>query len=137
MTDKLFKVGFMTLLLVLTGYIVGVHTLFASASAPSGSESTVATSSPVLVGPHLVGTSTKSIVMSATGNCASRIITTTDRAIYLSFGVVSSSTIVASSTTGHLQATSTTVAYDSGLYGCGLWSAVAIASTSIMFTETR
>ena len=38
---------------------------------------------------------------------------------------------------GHVQAASTTVAYDASLYGCGRWTANASASTTITTTEIR
>lgn len=109
------------------------------ASAPSGLPAQVSSSTTVVVGPHLVGaSSTKPVLIIATGNCAARIISTTaDRAIYLSFDAISSTTPIASSTIGVLHATGTTVAYDSGIYGCGLVSGVAIGSTTVTVTETR
>lgn len=38
---------------------------------------------------------------------------------------------------GHLQAASTTVAYDSGLYGCGLMKVYSFATQQITVSETR
>ena len=64
--------------------------------------------------------------------CKSRVISTTDSAIMVSFDDVTgfgSTTI--SGTAGHWQAGSTTVAYDSALYGCGLVSAFGYSSTTI------
>jgi len=64
--------------------------------------------------------------------CNSRVISTTDSAIMISFGDVSGfgSTTV-SATAGHWQPASTTVAYDSALYGCGLYSAYGYSSTTL------
>lgn len=113
------------------------ETRFANASAPSGLPATVATSSTIAV-----GTSTKATILFAgDGTCSARIITTYAQPVMLSFAAVSSTTI--SQTVGHLQAASTTVVYDSGLYGCGLFTAIgevystALASTTITLTETQ
>jgi len=80
--------------------------------------------------------------------CKSRVITTPGTSgIMLSFddisfpvagtttpsGVVGSTTIGAS--LGHYQAPSTTVAYDAGIYGCGVWNGWAWASTTITTSE--
>lgn len=74
--------------------------------------------------------------------CTSRVISTLGKPIMLSFGevvkddnyYVASSTL--SATLGHLQSASTTVAYDSGIYGCGEWYAYGHdASTTIITLE--
>ena len=111
----------------------------AKAAAYMGSFARVSSSSLASVGPTqnkvLFGTTT----LSSGGapidtQCSARIITTVASAIMLSFGQMSSTT--PSGTIGHLQAASTTVAYDSGLYGCGLVTAYAFSSTTITLTET-
>lgn len=70
-------------------------------------------------------------------SCKSRVITTPGTsAIMLSFGDTTgfgSTTI--SGTAGHLQAASTTVAYDGEIYGCGRWTAFAWSSTTITVSE--
>ena len=81
-------------------------------SAVSGVQSTVGTSPTVLV-----GTSTPVTLTATSTGCASRIITTGAQAIKISFSHhLSSSTL--GNNIGHFQGGSTTVAYDSGLYGC-------------------
>lgn len=69
--------------------------------------------------------------------CASRIISTRGNNIMLVFGdsnEVSSSTL--SSVVGFIQAASTTVVYDSALYGCDNWYARALdAASNITVTE--
>lgn len=64
--------------------------------------------------------------------CHSRIVTTRGSAIVISFDDVTGygSTTMAL-TDGHIQASSTTVAYDSGTYGCGRMTALGWSSTTI------
>ena len=83
-------------------------------SAPSGLPANLATSSTISVGSSTVVT-----LFSTDLFCASRIITTQLQPMFISFGSTTPSNIA-----GHYQAASTTVAYDSGLYGCGQWRAV-------------
>ena len=111
----------------------------AQASAPIGLPATVATSSTLSVGPQnnvWTGLGTTTPTAEARQQCAARIITTVGQPIMLSFGAISSTTL--SQTVGHQQAASTTVAYDSGLYGCGYLTVRGLnASTTITITETR
>lgn len=87
------------------------------ASAPSGLPTVMATTSQAAV------SSTASLVF-ATSSCAARIISTTGAGgIMISF--TDRQGFVPSATLGFWQAASTTVAYDSGQYGC---SAVRIYS---------
>lgn len=78
-------------------------------------------------------------LFSASVDCDARVITTTGGNIFISFGEpitvgnISSSTLA--NGVGHLQGTSTTEVYDSGLYGCGQWHAWAPASTTITISE--
>ena len=67
-------------------------------------------------------------------NCFSRVITTVEAA-YIGFSDAATSTLVESR--GHIQAASTTVTYDSGLYGCGVWllKSAGVASNTINITE--
>src|SRR3990167_4345966 len=60
--------------------------------------------------------STAGFIMNFNNSCSSRTISTASTSIMLAFG---SSTPSASF--GHWQGASTTVAYDSGLYGLGHW----------------
>lgn len=103
-------------------------------SAPSGLPSNLNIATTTQVGPQETNT-----LFTAKNNCASRIVRTQGQAIILGFadptnGDVSSTTI--SSVIGFIQAASTTVAYDSGVYGCGRVTSYAEASTTLTTMET-
>lgn len=90
--------------------------------------------STTAVGPQTV----KTLATAKTdGSCKSRVVTTNNNGINLSFGdatLFSSTTLTA--TKGHYQAASTTVVYDSGLYGCGRMTALGlIASGTVTVSE--
>lgn len=108
----------------------------ASASAPSGLMSRVATTSTIAVGPNV---NTVPTSLFGTTQCSSRVISTASENIYLSFASVGSTTISVSGypKLGFVQLASTTVAYDSGIYGCGLVSARAVATATITIMETN
>ncbi len=113
----------------------------AKASAPSGLSSTLATSSTVLVGPSVfsVASSTSQLFVSST-SCSSRVISTygKDITLWFSNSPISSTTLNSSLATGVLQLASTTVAYDSGVYGCGYVSAYGyVSSTTLTIQEYR
>lgn len=72
----------------------------------------------------------------ADDSCKARVITTNFTGINISFGDVAglgSTTI--SSNVGHWQPASTTVAYDGEIYGCGLWTGFAAATTTVTVSE--
>lgn len=98
------------------------------AGAPSGLPATVATSSNPTV------TTTAALVF-ATSSCAARIITTVASPIMITFS--DNQGKVPTALYGHLQPASTTVAYDSGIYGCGAVRVYSFASSAISVTETR
>ena len=98
-------------------------------SAPSGLASTVATSTNPTV------TTGAEVIFATSTGCASRIITTGDNFVNLTFSDRIGQTPTV--TFGHLQATNTTEVYDSGIYGCGLWKAFSLTSQVITTTETR
>jgi hypothetical protein len=101
----------------------------ALAAAPNGLRAVLATTSTQIVGPQSINK-----LFSADNTCNSRVITTYANPIMLSFDALSSTS--PSGINGHLQPASTTVAYDSALYGCGLWSAWGFtASTSPTISE--
>lgn len=100
-----------------------------SASAPSGLQSTVATSSNPTV------TSTASLVFATSSQCASRVVSTQGSAIMITFS--DNQGKVPTGTFGHVQPASTTVAYDGGLYGCNAVRIFSYASQAITVTETR
>lgn len=92
-------------------------------------QSLIATSSTVVVGIQ----QNKTLFTSNT-RCASRIISTVAQPIMLSF----SSDITPTATVGHLQSASTTISYESGIYGCGAVSAYGHnASSTITISEFR
>ena len=101
----------------------------ASASAPSGLPATV-----IFVGSSTV--STTAIVLNATTtNCAARIVSTGSNPVMLGFTGANGTTTNA--TTGLWQAGSTTVAYDSGLYGCGLLTAYSALGSIVNVVVTH
>lgn len=88
---------------------------------------------------RLLATATSSVghqqdrtLFTAKEYCASRVISTLGVPVSLSF---KSSSIDPTSVRGHLQGASTTVAYDSGLYGCGEIVAAASATTTVTIAE--
>jgi len=90
---------------------------------------TVATTSQLSVG-------TTAISVFATSTCATRVISTTDRAIMLTFSDRLNQT--PTGVFGHLQSASTTVSYDAGIYGCGLYKVFGFdAKSNITVTELR
>lgn len=98
-------------------------------SATSGLSATIATTSN-----PTVGTSPASPVV-ATSTCTSRIISTLASPIMIGFSDVQG--FVPTALIGHPQAASTTVAYDSGLYGCGAVRIYSFAASTITVSETR
>lgn len=126
------------LAVLLFAFLVGFgQSAPAYASTTSGLPARVATSSTIFVGPNLVtATTSRTTLFTADGTCVTRVISTVGQPILLSFDNVSSTT--PNGATGFIQAASTTVAYDSGQYGCGLVSAYGYsASTTITIMETQ
>ena len=108
-------------------------------SAPQGMRALIASSTVTAI----VGTSSVTTLFTASSVCTTRVITTYAQPIMLkfassSFGITSEPP---TSTFGHLQAASTTITYDAGLYGCTEVGAIAlevdssVASTTIPITE--
>lgn len=121
-----------TAILLVCAYSLGTQIKFAGASAPSGlpAQTINATSSNPTV------TTTASLVFATSSQCSARIVTTPGTsAIMLTFSDNQGKTPTA--LYGHLQAASTTVAYDSGLYGCGAVKVYSFASQAISVTETK
>ena len=115
-------------------YLLGSQIPRSLAGAPTGLPTTVSVATTTAVGPQ------QNIQLFSASSCNSRIVSTVASAVMLTFedpsnGDVSSTTL--SGVKGHLQTASTTVAYDSGLYGCGRVFAYAFASSTITTTETR
>ena len=103
--------------------------------ATSGLPSTLAIATTTAVGPQVNKT-----IFSSNSVCTARVIGTAGSAVMITFGDpvngdVSSTTLT--SMVGFTQVASTTIGYDSGIYGCGRWSAYGIASSTITTTEMR
>lgn len=104
-------------------------TKMAIGSAPSGLPSTLATSTLLALASRTATT------LIATSSCASRVVSTTNSSLMLTFSNYNGAS--PSEVFGHMQIASTTVVYDSGQYGCGLVKAFADTATNITVTETR
>ena len=112
-------------------YLFGAEAARVGASAPSGLPATVATSSIQSV------SSTALVVAATTTACSARIVSTTVAGgVMIGFAELPYG-LVPSATQGHWQAASTTVAYDSGLYGCGAMRIYSGSPQAITVTETR
>lgn len=107
-----------------------LSTQFASASASPGLQATVATSSSVT----LAAQTATAVIASST--CATRIITTAASGVMLLFTDTKGNTLTGSFGTA-LQAASTTTAYDSGQYGCGLVRAFSYGAQVITVSESN
>lgn len=139
MNEKVLRTGIAVVgivAIVFMAYSLFVNTHIAFASAPSGLNATVSTTSPLTIGPTVsINVPLFGATTTVNNGCAARIITTVATPIMLEFTIAASTT--ASGTVGHLQAASTTVAYDGGIYGCGLWTVFAFGTTTITVTETK
>lgn len=92
----------------------------AKGAAPSGLPASIASSSLQTV------TTSARLLFATSTSCAARIITTKGTAINLTFS--DKTGIRPGATAGAVQAASTTVAYDGGLYGCDAVYAYSYAS---------
>lgn len=121
------------LLLAVAALFVVFQSKEVSGGAFTGSAAVISTATTTTVGPD-----TNVTIFSKKTSCTSRIITTNYGAIRFTTGDVTGfgSTTLANGN-GMVQAASTTVAYDSGLYGCGLWTAEALATTTITIVENQ
>lgn len=110
--------------------IVGSQISPVQGAAPAGIPATVATSSQATTAANaaltLVATST---------NCVARVISTRASAVMLTFSDYAGQT--PTGTFGHLQTASSTVVYDSSIYGCGLIKVYSYTADTITVTETR
>lgn len=126
----------LVLLIAFVGIVNIQPTQDAVASAPSGlpARQTIATTTQV-------GPDNNVTIFSNRASCSSRIISTTDGnnvQIHVLFGDPVNGDIASTSLTeavAHIQAGSTTSAYDSGIYGCGRWTAEAKSSTTLLLAE--
>ena len=119
-----------TILILAIGYLVSNQLpKQALGSAPTGFLATQGSSSLVTLPSHSV------LQIFATSTCVSRIISLTPTTSVM-LTLVDSATNP-SGTIGNLQSASTTVSYDSGIYGCGLWRAFNPFTSSITFNITE
>lgn len=110
--------------LILAGYFVWNATNVLG-SAPSGLEATEARAQTITV-----GTSAPTTLFATSTGCASRVVTTVSQPIKILFSGVNIATSSMGLTTGHFQAASTTIVYDSGLYGCGVMTALGYGGST-------
>ena len=109
-------------------------------AAPAGLRTRLVSNTVTTVGPQLVAhpvattTPVHRVLFLGNTTCQARVITTLGTGIQFTYGVESSSTTL-SSTKGHFQAASTTVVYDASVWGCGVVSGWAAASTSVSVSE--
>ena len=128
-------IGILTLFCLLMGGVL-FDSYNAKASSPAGMATLIASSTVKAI----VGPSNAITLFSANVDCASRIITTYAQPIMLTFATSTDldQVVMPTGSFGHYQAASTTIAYDSGLYGCGLWQAYGFeASTTISTSEFK
>jgi hypothetical protein len=116
----------------LTVIIVGIFTFalmqaqVADGSAFPGQQAKLQIATTTILGPGTV------TLFEASDFCLNRVITTQGSEIKVLFGdAIGLTATSVSATVGHLQAASTTVSYDSGLYGCGKMVGRASASTTV------
>ncbi len=140
-TNILRKVGIVLLVLVVmalsSAWLMSLQTV--QGSAPSGLPASMHIATTTIVGPDGdVDGNNATTIFSARNSCSSRVITTNEP-ILLSFGTpvnpedMSSTTIAEQ--VGITQKASTTVAYDSGIYGCGRVTGYALSSTTLTVLE--
>lgn len=113
-------VGAVALVLVcaLVAYILGIRENVSFGSAPSGLQATVASTTAETV------LAASAVTIAATSSCSSRVVSTGAQAIVMTFSDYAGQSPTLAGF-GFYQPASTTVAYDSGLYGCGLMKAIS------------
>ena len=111
------------ILVVFVGWLASNQIPKAESSAPAGYATEWATSSVITL-----QQSASRVLFATSTVCTSRIITTTSTPIRIKIGDHDNYTL--SGTVGHLQLGSTTVSYDSGLYGCGLWTGIGLSGNT-------
>ena len=100
----------------------------ATASAPPGYRADQPTTSQITLAQG------ESIQVFATSTCVSRIVSTGVTSLWITFV---DSAIRPSVNVGHFHATSTTVGYDAGIYGCGLVRMYNPYPTTTLITITE
>jgi len=150
MTLKLISLSLAAVLIV--GMVFAILSLQSSSvqgAAPMGLRAEFISATTTEIGPQATSTIfvSKNRDSGQRRNCTSRIISTTDGSgipILFTLGEPTNNDFSSSTQSGnqglslvrgHFQAGSTTIAYDSGIYGCGEWNAIAPASTTVTLTE--
>ena len=129
MKENFIAVG-IVLVIAMSGYLVfkAGERAVSLGGALAGSEAKIATSTT-----SNLGAAGATALFSTSTGCTSRIITTTPIApIRLTFR----DDDVPTATFGHIQAASTSVAYDSAIYGCGRWEAFSWVAQAVSISET-
>lgn len=124
----------LTVLLALTvafsvALLMELRTPQAGAASFPGGQAAIATTSVAAV------TGTASTVFATSSACAARMITTQGSEIRVTFSDYAGQSPTA--TFGHNQPASTTVAYDGGIYGCGLVKVFSYSNQTLTVSETR
>lgn len=121
---KIMGIGCLVLLIILLGYVASNMIPSSQGSAPGGYSTNWSTSSQITLSNNIAYT----LFATSTSGCISRVITTRQgQFITIKFG---DNAATVSDNSGHSQLSSTTVAYDGAIYGCGLWTATALGTTS-------
>ena len=110
----------------------------AESSAPNGMRTLISSSTVKAT----VGTTTITL-FDANSACTSRVVTTYAQPILFTFATSTDldQTVEPTLVFGHIQAASTTISYDAGIYGCGVMQAISypasagVPSTTISITE--
>ena len=130
-TQIMFRIGAVAAIVLAIGIAFSwiAFTRVALAQAPSGLPASVYTESTTSLGTTVLQ------LAATTTNCASRVVSTSGSAIMLGFTAANGTTT--SGSVGIWQAASTTVAYDSGLYGCSQLSGYSYATDPITLIITQ
>lgn len=120
-----------TAILILAGALFFTQTDIANGNGYIGFPAHIQSATTTVVGPQ-----SKITLFADVPDCKSRVVTTLGQPIRISFDDATGfgSTTIGSNV-GHLQAASTTVAYESGIYGCGRFTAWAPASSTITISN--
>lgn len=123
--------GGLIVALIVIIFLAG-RTPVAFGAAEPGTSATVATSSAQAV---VAATAELLFATSTANSCLSRVVSTQGDAIKLTFSDYRGD--VPSATIGHVQAASTTVAYDASTYGCNAVKVFSYGSQTLQIAEMR
>lgn len=134
MSKNKFLLVIIVLLVGGIGYLLALKKVPVFGQATPGLASTISSSSAIHVGRlDLEGSASGGRLVFATSTpCTHRVISTKADPILIHFGVATPTP-----ENGHLQAASTTVSYDSGLYGCGAMRIISAGSPTTIITVTQ